>query len=93
MIYDILLEIVWWVLSNITLIMRIHSVVSEIIANETCSYWWSDISVFCCHFYIFYIYTNSSYLGLSSTTWFVKIGPLIIEIQVKWQNRQIEHIN
>ena len=43
--YNILLDIVWWVLSNASLIMGIYSVVSEIIANKTCSYWWSDISV------------------------------------------------
>ena len=46
MIYDILLETIWWVLSNTCLIVRIYSVFSEIIANETCSYWWSDISIY-----------------------------------------------
>ena len=39
MMYDILSEIVWWVLSNATLIMEIHPVIPEIIANENCSYW------------------------------------------------------
>jgi len=89
-------EIVWWMLSNITLIMGIRSVVSEIIANETYSYWWSYILVFCCHFCIFYICTNSPYLGLCSATWFVRISLLVVEIQVKWslwQNRQTENIN
>jgi len=39
MIYNILLETVWWVLSNASLIMEICLVVLEIIANETYSYW------------------------------------------------------
>ena len=37
-IYDISLETVQWVLSNISLIMGICSVVPKIIANETSSY-------------------------------------------------------
>ena len=41
MIYDISLETIWWELSNVTLIVRICLVVPKIIANETCSYWWS----------------------------------------------------
>jgi len=36
--YDILLETIWWVLSNTTLTIEIYLVVSEIIANETYSY-------------------------------------------------------
>jgi len=36
--YDILLKIVWWVLSNASLIVEICLVVSEIIANKTYSY-------------------------------------------------------
>ena len=36
--YDISLEISWWVLSNTSLIVEIHLVVPEIIANKTCSY-------------------------------------------------------
>jgi len=39
MIYNISLETIWWVLSNATLIIGICLVVSELIANETCSYW------------------------------------------------------
>ena len=66
--YDILLEILWWTLSNISLIIGICLVVSEIIANKTYSYWWSDISVICYHFCTFYIYANSSHLELSSIT-------------------------
>ena len=34
-----LLETIWWVLSNVSLIIGIYSVVPEIIANETYSYW------------------------------------------------------
>ena len=34
-IYDILLETVWWVFSNATLIIEISSIIPEIIANET----------------------------------------------------------
>ena len=56
-------------------------VIPEIIANKTCIYWWSDISVICCHFCTSYICAHS---GLFSTTWFVRISPLIIEIQVEW---------
>jgi len=37
--YDILLETVWWALSNTTLIVGICLVVPEIIANKTWSYW------------------------------------------------------
>jgi len=66
--YSISLEIVWWVLSNVTLIVGICLVIPEIMANETCTYWWSDISVICCHFCIFYIYVDSYHLGLSSPT-------------------------
>jgi len=33
MIYDILLETVWWVFSNVTLIVGIYIVIPEIIAN------------------------------------------------------------
>jgi len=36
--YNILLETVWWVFSNITLIVGIYLVVPKIIANKTCSY-------------------------------------------------------
>jgi len=79
-IYNTLLKAIWWVLSNTTLIMGIYLVVSEIIANETYS---SDISVICYHFCISYICANSPYLGLSSATWFVRISPLIIKIQVE----------
>ena len=82
-IYNILLEMVWWVLCNVSLIVGICLVISEIIANETCSYWWSDISVICCHFCTFYIYTNSLHLRLSSTTWFVRITLIVVEIQVE----------
>ena len=32
-------------------------------------------------FYTFHIY---AYLGLSSTTWFVRISLLVVEIQVEW---------
>ena len=38
MIYNILLEMVWWPLSNTSLIVGIYSVILEIIANETYSY-------------------------------------------------------
>jgi len=38
MMYDILLETIWWALSNTILIMGIYLVISEIIANETYSY-------------------------------------------------------
>jgi len=81
-IYNILLEMVLWVLSNISLIIEICLVISEIIANF--SYWWSNISVICCYFCISYIYVNNTYLGLSSVTWFVRIGILVVEIKVEW---------
>ena len=42
------------------------------------SYWWPDILIVCC------TYADSPYLGLSSTTYFVKIGLLVVEIQAKW---------
>jgi len=48
------------------------------------SYWWPDISVICCCFYTSYICADSPHLGLSSTTYFVKIGPLIVKIQAEW---------
>ena len=38
MMYNILLEMVWWLLSNTSLIVEICLVVAEVIANETCSY-------------------------------------------------------
>ena len=68
MIYDILLETIWWVLFNTILIMGIYSVISKIIANETDSYWWSDISVIYCNFCTSYIWADSHHLGLSSAT-------------------------
>ena len=83
MMYDISLETNWWALSNASLIIGIYLVVPEIIANETYSYWWSDISVICCHFCTFYICTNRPYLGPSSTTWFVRISLLVVKIQVE----------
>jgi len=82
--YNISLEIIWWALSNVHLIVEIHLVVPEIIANETCSYLWSDISVICYHFDTSHICTDRHYLGLSSATWFVKIGSLVVEIQAEW---------
>ncbi len=48
------------------------------------SYWWPDISVVCCHFYTSCICADSSYLGLSSATYFVKISLLVVEISVEW---------
>ena len=36
--YNILLETVWWVISNVSLIVGICLVILEIIANETYSY-------------------------------------------------------
>jgi len=36
--YDVSSETVWWVLSNASLIIEIHLVIPEIIANETYSY-------------------------------------------------------
>ena len=53
------------------------------------SYWCSDISVICCHFCTSCICANSPHLGLSSTTWFVKIGPLVVEIQAEWSLWQL----
>jgi len=38
-IYNILSEVVWWVLFNTSSITWIYLVVPQIIANETCSYW------------------------------------------------------
>ena len=58
--------------------------VSEIIANKACSYWWSDILVIFCYFYISYICVNSPYLELSNTAWFVRITLLVVKIQVEW---------
>jgi len=48
------------------------------------SYWWPDISIICCHFCTSHTYVDSPHFGLSSTTWFVKIGPLVVEIQAEW---------
>jgi len=48
------------------------------------SYWWPDISVICCHFCTSHTYADSPYLGLSSTTYFVKTSPLVVEIQAEW---------
>jgi len=48
------------------------------------SYWWPDISVVCCCFCTSHICADSPYLGLSSATLFVKIGPLVVEIQAEW---------
>ena len=54
------------------------------------SCWWPDISVICCCFCISYICADSPHLGLSSTTWFRKIGPLVVEIQAEWS---LWHLN
>ena len=48
------------------------------------SYWCPDISVICCCFYTSHICADSPHLGLSSITWFVKISPLVVEIQAEW---------
>jgi len=40
-------------------------------------------SAICCCFYTSYIYADSPHLGLSSATQFVKIGPLVVEIQAE----------
>jgi len=48
------------------------------------SYWCLDISVICCCSCTFHICADSPHLGLSSATWFVKIGPLVVEIQAEW---------
>ena len=48
------------------------------------SYWWPDISVICCRSCISSIYAVSSHLGLPSATWFVKISPLVVEVQAEW---------
>jgi len=48
------------------------------------SYWWPDISVICCCFCTSHIYVDSPHLGLYSTTWFVKIYLLVVEIQAEW---------
>jgi len=53
------------------------------------SYWWPDISVICCHSCTSCIYADSPHLGLSSTTWFVKIGLLVVEIQAEWSLWQV----
>jgi len=56
----------------------------DISQQSFCSYWWADISVFCCCFCTTHICVDSPHLGLSSTTWFVKISPLVVEIQAEW---------
>ena len=48
------------------------------------SYWCPDISVICCCFCTSHTYVDSPYLKFSSITWFVKIGPLVVEIQAEW---------
>ena len=48
------------------------------------SYWWPNISVICCHCCTSCICADSPHLGLSSATWFVKISPLVVEIQAEW---------
>jgi len=48
------------------------------------SYWWPNISVICCYFCTSCICADSPHLGLSSATWFRKIGPLAVEIQAEW---------
>ena len=48
------------------------------------SYWWPDISVICCCFCTSRICADSPHLGLFSATWFVKICPLVVEIQAEW---------
>jgi len=48
------------------------------------SYWWPDILVVCCCFCTFHICADSLHLGLFRTAWFVKIGPLVVEIQAEW---------
>ena len=70
-------------LSNTSLIVKIYLVIPEIIVNETYSYWWSDISVIYYHFYTSYVCANSLYLELSSTAWFMRIGLLVVKIQVE----------
>jgi len=57
------------------------------------SYWCPDISVICCCFCTFHICADSPHLGLSSTTWFVKISPLVVEIQAEWSLWQNSCIN
>ena len=83
MIYNISLKTVWWMLSNTTLIMGICLVNPEIIANETYSYWWSDILVICCYFCTSHICMDSHYLGLSSIAYFVRISLLVVGIQAE----------
>ena len=38
-IYYILSEIIWWALSNTSLIVWICLAIAKIIANKTCRYW------------------------------------------------------
>ena len=62
------------------------------------SYWWPDISVICCCFCTSRTCADSSHSGLSRATWFVKIGPLVVEIQAEWSlwQRQMKkqvHLN
>jgi len=56
------------------------------------SYWWPDILVVCCHFCTFYICADSPHLRLYSTTWYVKISPLVVKIQAKWSLWQNSYI-
>ena len=57
------------------------------------SYWWPDISVICYCSCTSHICADSPHLGLSSTTWFVKISPLVVEIQAEWSLWHKEVIN
>ena len=63
--------------------MEICLVISEIIANKTFIVTDGLISQLFVVAFVHSIYANTSYLELSSTTWFVKISLLVVEIQVE----------
>ena len=92
LIYNILLGIVWWVLSNTSLIVWIHSAIPEIIANKTCSYWWSNILVISYYFCTSYIYANSSHLELSyKKIYFFDFNTAIKAYNVYFYNPDTSH--
>jgi len=77
-------QAVWWALSNASSIVWICLAIHEILANKAFITADSLISQLFVVVFVYPIYMNSPHLGLSSTTWFRKIGLLVVKIQAEW---------
>jgi len=63
--------------------MQIHSAIHEILANKAFTATDGLISQSFVVTLVHFIYVDNPHLGLSSATWFMKIGPLVVEIQAE----------